>query len=115
MILPFDFDIFARGYQPPNGEDGDAFDRRVLEAWNHVLEARHRLKGNLAVVTHGLVCRSILEQFLELPPDMLLPELFSNLGLTIVEQAAPHRVRRINCVAHLDQTTANEGSVSAQV
>ena len=110
-----DFDIFARGYQPPNGEDGDAFDRRVLEAWNHVLEARRRLKGNLAVVTHGLVCRSILEQFLELPPDMLPPELFSNSGLTMVEQAAPHRVQLINCVAHLDQTTANEGSVSAQV
>ena len=46
---------------------------------------------------------------------MLPHELFSNSGLTIVEQAAPHRVQRINCVAHLDQTTANEGSVSAQV
>ena len=108
-------DIFARSYEPPNGENGEVFDRRVREAWAIVVEASRRLDGNLAVVTHGLVCRSLIQQSLDLPPGMPPPELFANSSLTIVQQAAPHRVELINCVAHLDQATANEGPVSSAV
>ena len=110
-----DRDIFARGYEPPNGESGEVFDRRVREAWAYVVEARQSLDGNLAVVTHGLVCRSLLQQSLDLPPRMPAPELFANSSLTIVEQAAPHRVKLLNCVAHLDRATADNGSVSSAV
>jgi len=110
-----DCDIFARGYEPPNGESGEVFERRVREAWTYVVEARQRLDGNLAVVTHGLVCRSLLQQSLDLPPSMPAPEVFANSSLTIVAQAAPHRVELLNCVAHLDRATANESSVSSAV
>ncbi len=110
-----DRDIFAQGYEPPNGESVEVFDRRVREAWAYVVETRQRLDGTLAVVTHGLVCGSLLQQSLELPPRMPAPELFANSSLTIVERAAPHRVHLLNCVAHLDTAAADEGRVSSPV
>ena len=96
-----DRDIFADGYEPPNGESSGVFDGRVREAWAHVVKARRRLDGSLAVVTHGLVCRSLLLQCLEPPPGAPVPSPFANSSLTIVEPSAPHRVRLLDCVGHL--------------
>ncbi len=110
-----DRDIFAPGYEPPNGESSEVFDRRVREAWAYVVDARQRLDGSLAVVTHGLVCRSLVLQSVELPPRMPVPELFANSSLTMVDQAAPHRVRLLNRLAHLDPSAADQGSVSSAV
>ncbi len=94
-------ETFAKAMVPPSGESSGVFDGRVREAWAHVVKARRRLDGSLAVVTHGLVCRSLLLQCLEPPPGAPVPSPFANSSLTIVEPSAPHRVRLLDCVGHL--------------
>ena len=97
-----DVDIFAPGYTPPNGESWEVFHARVDLAWGRVLEAAAAMEGHLAVVTHGLVCRSLASRHLCLPEDALVPERWENTSVTIVDSASPWRVSLMNCIAHLD-------------
>ena len=96
------FDMFAPGYAPPNGEGWEVFHARVDRAWALVQQAAAVAKGNLAVVTHGLVCRSLAARHLVLADGEVVPERWENASLTIVDWPAPWRVRLLNCVAHLD-------------
>ena len=57
---------------------------------------------NHAVVTHGLVCRSLAARHLRLADGHIAPERWENTAVTIVEAAEPWRVHLLNCVAHLD-------------
>jgi probable phosphoglycerate mutase len=99
-------DIFEPAYFPPGGEDGPTFDRRVDAAWQRVTRACREIRGNLAVVTHGLVCASIARRHLTLARDGVpLPERWGNTSLTIVEPSAPWTVTRLNCCDHLDAET----------
>ncbi len=103
-----DQDIFAPAYEPPNGESCEVFDDRVREAWAHVVETREGIDGDLAVVTHGLVCRSLLFLCLQPPTGAPVPGPFANASLTIVQPSAPHHVRLLDCVAHLEEAEAEE-------
>ncbi len=94
-------DIFTQGYEPPNGESEPDFDRRVSDAWAYVLDVRRRMEGNLAVVTHGLVLRSLCFQSLQLRQGTEVPGPFRNSSLTVVEEDPPHRVALLDSVAHL--------------
>jgi len=97
------FDPFALDYAPPNGETWPAFHERVDRAWARVRElAASTTGGSLAVVTHGLVCRSLAAHHLILADDVIVPERWENTSLTIVDCPAPWRVSLLNCVAHLD-------------
>jgi broad specificity phosphatase PhoE len=91
------------------------FHERVDRAWAAVQAAAARTGGHLAVVTHGLVCRSLAERHLILPPGASPPERWENTALTIVEGPAPWRVQRLNCVAHLDGLDAAPASGSGPV
>ena len=95
-------DMFAEGYAPPNGETWPAFHARVDRAWARVRDLAVATEGNLAVVTHGLVCRSLAARHLLLPDGDVAPERWENTSLTIIECPAPWRVRLLNCVVHLD-------------
>jgi len=95
------FDIFAPGYVPPNGETWEVFHARVDRAWALVRETAAGTSGHLAVVTHGLVCRSLASRHLILPAGQDVPERWENSGLTVIEGPAPWRVRLLNCIAHL--------------
>ena len=54
------FDMFGLDYAPPNGESWPVFHARVDRAWARVQEHLSATAGGrLAVVTHGLVCRSL--------------------------------------------------------
>jgi hypothetical protein len=55
----------------------------------------------LAVVTHGLVCYSLLRRHLQLSPELVAPDSFSNGSVTVAERVAPHLVRVVNRVDHL--------------
>ena len=99
-------DLFAPGYAPPGGETWEAFHARVDRAWAAVQAVAARTRGHLAVVTHGLVCRSLAERHLALPPGIVAPERWENTAVTIVEPLAPWRVERLNCIAHLDDLEA---------
>ena len=82
------FDMFAPAYTPPNGESWEVFHARVDRAWALVQQAAAAAKGNLAVVTHGLVCRSLAGRHLILPDGQEAPELDGcldvDLGATIL-------------------------------
>jgi probable phosphoglycerate mutase len=97
-----DFDMFAPEYAPPNGESWEVFHARVVRAWEVVQRAAGATAGNIAVVTHGLVCRSLAERHLVLPSGETAPERWENTSLTIIDGPAPWRVRLLNCAAHLD-------------
>ncbi len=97
------FDMFEPDYAPPNGETWPVFHERVDRAWARVQElATTTTGGSLAVVTHGLVCRSLAARHLILADGAVAPERWENASLTIVDWPAPWRVRLLNCVAHLD-------------
>jgi probable phosphoglycerate mutase len=96
------FDPFDPQYAPPNGESWEAFHARVDRAWARVREAAAATEGHLAVVTHGLVCRSLAARHLTLSGDQAVPERWENTSVTIVEGRAPWRVGLLNCCAHLD-------------
>ena len=99
-------DPFAPDYAPPNGEDWPVFHARVDRAWARVQELAAATDGHLAVVTHGLVCRSLASRHLILADGDVVPERWENTSLTIVDHPSPWRVRLLNCVAHLEDLDA---------
>jgi probable phosphoglycerate mutase len=104
------FDMFAPGYAPPNGETWELFHARVDRAWGLVRERAAVAGGHLAVVTHGLVCRSLADRHLLLPDGVTAPERWENTAVTIIDEPAARgggwRVRLLNCIAHLDDLSA---------
>ena len=109
------FDMFAPGYAPPSGETWEVFHARVDRAWALVRARLAGAGGHLAVVTHGLVCRSLAARHLELADGQEAPERWENTALTVVEARAPWRVRLLNCVAHLDDPDTQPPSESGAV
>jgi broad specificity phosphatase PhoE len=100
------FDMFEPRYAPPNGETWPVFHARVDRAWERVQALAAATDGNLAVVTHGLVCRSLAARHLVMRDGDRVPERWENTSVTIIECPAPWRVRLLNCVAHLDDLEA---------
>jgi probable phosphoglycerate mutase len=100
------FDPFDLGYAPPNGESWEVFHARVDHAWARVREVAAGTAGHLAVVTHGLVCKSLAGRHLALPAGAGVPERWENTSVTIVDAHAPWRVELLNCCAHLDDLAA---------
>jgi probable phosphoglycerate mutase len=94
-------DMFAPDYAPPNGETWPVFHARVDRAWARVQKLAAGTSGDLAVVTHGLVCGSLAARHLTLAAGETAPERWANTSLTIVDCAA-WRVSLLNCIAHLD-------------
>ena len=107
------FDLFAPDYEPPRGESWEVFHARVDRAWVRVQAVAAGTQGPLAVVTHGLVCRSLAARHLVLPAGAVVPERWENTSLTIVEGPAPWRVSLLNCTMHLNGLAASSGSETA--
>jgi broad specificity phosphatase PhoE len=99
-------DPFALDYAPPNGETWEVFHARVDQVWARVQALAAATGGRLAVITHGLVCRSLAARHLILPAGEVVPERWENTSLTIVDWPAPWHVRLLNCVAHLEDLDA---------
>ena len=96
-------DIFAEDFTPPAGESWEAFFERADHSWQVVRDTATETAGNLAVVTHGLVCYSFALRSMSMPePTVLSPRDFANTSLTIVEARPPFRVELLGCSAHLD-------------
>lgn len=98
-------DAFASGYAPPGGESWEQFYERADRAWDAVLAAAARCQGDLAVVTHGLVCGAFLDRKLSTDPSTRSPEAgahaFANTSVTIANATEPWLVERAGCVEHL--------------
>lgn len=115
------FDLMAPGYEPPDGESWPVFHERVDRAWARV-EARWAERyadasepRHLVVVSHGLVCRSLIERRL-LPGDSLQDHKddggqlhLRNTALTVIEprvskgQIVEYDVPLVGCTAHLNE------------
>ena len=107
------FDLFALDFAPSNGETWDAFHARVDRAWEAVRALAAASSGTLAVVTHGLVCRSLAARHLSLADGEVVPERWENTSVTIVDAGAPWRVSLLNCIAHLEDPEVRPARGSA--
>lgn len=94
-------DPFGNNFCPPNGEDWPMFHARVADAFALIVSRRHSLNGTLVVVTHGFVCRALVERHALVPQGSAIPERFDNTSVTILHEDAPHGVSLINCTRHL--------------
>ncbi len=107
-----DLDIFALDYVPPGGESWAVFNARVDRAWRTVLGHAAGMRDDLAVVTHGLVLRSLLERVLDVSNHVLLADLVvANTSVTIVDHAPPWRVLDLASTAHLSDGARAGGPV----
>ena len=109
-----DFDLFAPDYEPPGGESWERFEARMDEAWVLIQRVAEACEGNLAVITHGLVCRSEVARRTCLPggDDQAQRGLsWRNTSVTILDGPDPWEVRLLNCSAHLDEAEPREGGV----
>jgi broad specificity phosphatase PhoE len=95
-------DPFGPDVAPPNGEDWPAFHARVAEAFAFIVQKRRGSDGVLVVVTHGLVCRALVERHARIPDGIVVPERFDNTSITVLHEDAPHAVSLINCTRHLN-------------
>lgn len=100
LSLEFRFE----GAAPPGGESIAAFDTRVATAWAEVTEFANGVEGDTAVVTHGLVCRSIVERLVDngYGPERA-PAMWGNTALTVLEPGEPWRVSRLASTRHLQE------------
>jgi probable phosphoglycerate mutase len=94
-------DPFGPEFAPPNGEDWPAFHARVADAFAFIVSRRRRVNGTLVVVTHGFVCRALVERHALLPEGVVVPERFDNTGITVLHEDEPHGAGLINCTRHL--------------
>lgn len=81
----------AGTFQPPGGEAWDDFVRRT----SGVIEREVQAGGcdNLLVVCHGGVIRAILQHFLELSPDRIIP--VAPASLTAIRIGNPNKRARL--------------------
>jgi probable phosphoglycerate mutase len=95
-------DLFGPSFEPPGGETWADFHARVAAAWERVERVAAATPGNVAVVTHGLVCRVLVDRHLGRATAAEVPRSWGNTSLTIAESARPWTVRELNSTAHLD-------------
>lgn len=95
-------DPFAPGYVPPGGESWEELHARADRAWEQVVQVSGRTPGHLVVVTHGLVCHSLVSRRFALPPGVPAPPGYANTSVTWVDPEPPWRVAALNCTAHLE-------------
>ena len=91
---------FGPDVRPPNGEDWPTFHARVADAFAFIVSRRRSVNGTLVVVTHGLVCRALVERHALLPEGVAVPERFDNTSVTFMHEDAPHGVSLLNCTRH---------------
>ncbi|MBI3786246.1 MAG: histidine phosphatase family protein [Deltaproteobacteria bacterium] len=108
----FDVDILSPEYEPPGGETWSQFHARVDLLWPRIVNAARRATGSLAVITHGLVCHSLVTRHLTLG-DQPPPLRWANTSVTIIDVEPPWQVRVLNSTTHLKGgTTDDRGTLS---
>jgi probable phosphoglycerate mutase len=106
-------DPFGLDFVPPNGEDWATFHVRVAEAFALIVSRRRSLGGTLVVVTHGLVCRALVERHALLPDGVVAPERYDNTSVTLLHEHPPHGVSLVNCTRHLTASLEMAGEGGA--
>ena len=98
-----DIDIFAENFNPIGGETWAVFHERVDRAWAEVQRHASETGGALAVVTHGLVLRSLFQRRLDCREHLVGDDVIvANTSVTVVDRSPPWRVVEFASTAHLD-------------
>jgi probable phosphoglycerate mutase len=104
-------DLYAPDFHPRGGESWPMFHERVAVAWEETIERAAEVEGDLAVVSHALVCRALVENHLTLDDAMdARVQRWPNTALTVIEHAAPWRVSVLACGAHLVGDVADDSA-----
>ena len=101
-------DIFGPDYVPPEGESWAQFHARVDRAWARV--TTEPSDAPIAVVTHGLVCWSIVSRHVLHEPSPCTTMRFANTSVSIIDGPSPWRARLVDCTAHLDDALRADGA-----
>lgn len=105
-------DIMAADFEPPNGESWSVFHARVDRAWQLIQRHLAKVDGDLVVITHGLVLRSLFERVLDSRNHLLEPNMVvHNTAVTTVECTAPWCIVELACIAHLNEA-AHAGGIA---
>jgi broad specificity phosphatase PhoE len=96
-----DCDPFAADFAPPGGETWNSFYVRVSAAFLLLGTRRAACTGDLLVVTHGFVCRALMERHFPCAPDFSVPQRPGNTSVSVFNDAPPHAPTLIDCCAHL--------------
>ena len=95
-------DVFAPDYHPPNGESWPRFHARVRDAWEAVQRIAESLDGDFAVVTHALVCASLVSHCVPVPEPLRPAAIrFGNTAVSHID-GPPWAVSLLDCTAHLE-------------
>jgi probable phosphoglycerate mutase len=108
---PYDtlgFDPLVMDAAPPGGESAADFARRLQAAFDEMLQRHAGLHGDLVVVTHGLVIRTLLGGPLQLDAGRLRELHLANTSLSIFDAAPPHALQLLNCTRHLDDAERDD-------
>ena len=108
---PYDelgFDPLVMQQAPQGGESASAFAQRVRDAFDEMLQRHAGLDGDLVVVTHGLLIRTLLAGPLMLGVDTLGDLHLANTSLSIFDAAPPHALQLLNCTRHLDEAERDD-------
>jgi 2,3-bisphosphoglycerate-dependent phosphoglycerate mutase len=108
---PYDelgFDPLVMQEAPPGGESAVAFAQRVHDAFDEMLQRHTGLRGDLVVVTHGLLIRTLLGGPLGLGAEIMHDLHLANTSLSIFDAAPPHALQLLNCTRHLDEAERDD-------
>jgi len=104
-------DLYAPDYHPEGGESWPMFHQRVAVAWNAIKAHAARNDGDLVVVSHALVCRSLVANHFTLAEGLEadVPR-WPNTALTVIEACEPWTVSLLACGAHLGGEVADDSA-----
>lgn len=88
---------------PPGGESRAAFEARAAAAFELIVRRAAGVEGTLAVVTHGLLIRALLDRHVGIPAALTLPTHLGNTSVSVLAKPPPHMATLLNCTAHLDE------------
>ncbi len=67
---------------PPNGESLTTFNRRVIQAFNHIIETQSANQDKLLCITHGGVIRCLVCYLMQIPLSRLFDFTLARASLT---------------------------------
>ena len=108
---PYDalgFDPLVMQAAPPGGESAAGFAQRLQQAFDEMLQRHAGQNGDLVVVTHGLVIRTLLGGPLRLDAQRLHDLHLANTSVSIFDAAPPHALQLLNCTRHLDEAARDD-------
>jgi len=116
--LEVNFDPLDDQVAPPGGESLQQFRERVSLATQWILDQQAKIGGVLAVFTHGLVIRQMVN--VAVPTDQLEGDVgveIRNTSVTRLTATQPFKISLMACATHLaplDAANAGEGPATGQ-